>query len=192
MSRGAELEGTRKLGGLPARKGMRMKGRFAKASFALAAALVFISAPVGATVTLTMDGVWWQALTHDEKVIAIQGAQAGLFSGYEAGHIDSWFEAIRTFKLPSSAFAKLGLGKPPFFSKPFGTYVDEIDVWYEVHPKRTGIEPAQLLIDCFADKPAFSPAQCENLGSDADKKRQRKASSMSETWTISTGSSFAL
>jgi len=148
-----------------------MKGRLAKAFFTLAAALIFISAPLGATVTLTMDGVWWQSLTQDEKVIAIQGIQAGLSSGYRAG----WFNAIRTFKVPPKvrltpeAAKKLGFVKPPYFSKSFGTYVDELDHWYEVHPKWTYILPANLLRDCFADEPAFSSAYCEKLGSSEDK-----------------------
>jgi len=156
-----------------------MKGRFAKACFAIAAALVIISAPVGATVTLTMDGVWWQALTHDEKVIAVQGMAAGLFSGYDPAHTDGWFDAIETLKVPFTPAnaKKLRFGNPPYFSKSFGTYVDELDAWYEVHPKRTGIEPAYLLIECFADKPRLSAASakiagmptCETLGSDADK-----------------------
>jgi len=149
-----------------------MTCRFAKAFFALAAALVFISAPVGATVTVTMDGVWWQALTQDEKAIAIQGMQAGLFSGYDPGHSDGWLDAIGTFKVPYTPAnaKKLGLGRPPYFSQSFGAYVDELDLWYKVHPKKTSVLPADLLVECFTDKPVFSPADCEKIfGSNADK-----------------------
>jgi hypothetical protein len=56
----------------------------------------------------------------------------------------------------------------PSFSKTFGTYVDEIDVWYEVHPKSTDIGPAKLLNECFADKPELPFKYCQ-AGSDAGK-----------------------
>ena len=158
------------------RKGTRMKARFAKASFALAAALVFISAPVGATTSVTMDGVWWQGLSQGEKLVAIQGLIAGMPMGYASGVTDGWWEAMNAFKVPTSqrqtATSKFLNGNPlagkPQFSKSFGVYVDEINVWYEVHPKRTRETPAGLLGICFADK-ASPPGGCDNLGSDEDK-----------------------
>jgi len=147
-----------------------MKRRLAKASFALAAALVFVSAQAGATVTLSMDGVWWQSLTRGEKVVAVQAVITGISTGYALGHSNGWSDTLDIFKLtPTGADArKLGYGKPPHFSKSFGTYVDELDLWYEGHSK-TSIGPSALLAWCFDDNPEFSASVCETLGSDADK-----------------------
>jgi len=149
----------------------KMPGRLAKVSFALATMLMVVSGPVGATVTLTMDGVWWQSLTKNEKIIAIQGIQAGISSGYRAG----WFNAIGTFKVPPKvrltpeAAKKSGFIKPPYFSKSFAAYAHELDHWYESHPQWTDILPTVLLRDCFADEPILSRANCDRLGSNADK-----------------------
>jgi hypothetical protein len=147
-----------------------MKRQLAEISLAIAAALVFISSPVGATVTITTDGVWWQALSRDQKITAMQGLQAGLTTGYFSGFLDAEIQVSLGLKLPvATVNKKIETNYQPVFSKSFGTYIDELDVWYEVHPKRTGIEPAQLLGDCFADKPAYGPQDCEKLGSEADK-----------------------
>jgi hypothetical protein len=158
---------------------MRMNSRLARASFALVAALVFISAPVGATTTVTMDGVWWQGLAQSEKVVAVQAMIAGLDSGYKLGHSDGVMDALGNLQGSPLTLAavnnrlaaakKIGLGDPPNFSQTFGTYGDEINVWYEVHPKRTSILPADLLALCFDDKPILTPADCNSMGSNADK-----------------------
>jgi len=154
-----------------------MKARFAKASFALAAALVFISTPVGATTSITFDGVWWQGLSSNAKVVALQGILAGIDMGYTSGWYGGDLYVSNTYLTPQQRTAVINqhAKKPldeldalraaaPTFSKTFGTYVDEINVWYEVHPKGTGIPPAQLLSGCFADKPDYDPATCDNIG----------------------------
>jgi hypothetical protein len=156
-----------------------MPARLAKASLALAAALLLIAAPVEATTSLTMDGVWWQGLSQGEKVVAVQAMIVGLDSGYKLGHSDGVMDALGNLQgLPLTLAAvnkrlaaakKIGLGDPPDFSQTFGTYVDEINVWYEVHPKRTSILPADILALCFDDKPILSPADCNSMGSNADK-----------------------
>ena len=151
-----------------------MKGRLAKATFALAAALVFVVTPARGTVSVSEDGAWWQGLTATEKVVALEGMLAGVDSGYISGHTDGYFYALLTFGVPPSkwegnaaALSDERLAKKPKFSKAFGTYIDEINVWYEVHPKRTSIDPSDLLESCFADKPILP--SCDDLGSDLDK-----------------------
>jgi len=154
-----------------------MKDRLARASFAIAAALLFASAPVGATTSITFDGVWWQGLSSNAKVVALQGILAGIDMGYTLGWFGGDLYISNTYMTPQqrAAITNQKLKKSldevdalraaaPTFSKTFGTYVDEIDVWYEVHPKMTVIGPAQLLGDCFADNPAYSPVPgyCEN------------------------------
>lgn len=154
-----------------------MKSRLVKASFAFAAALVFISVPVGATTTLTTDGVWWQGLSEDEKTFTIEGMVSGYNRGYEAGRSDGWYEAIHVLKVPISeqtAASKFASEPPPpkkpKFSKTVGIYIDEINLWYKTHPKRTSISPSQLLDLCFVDEP-LSPTgvTCDDIGKDADK-----------------------
>jgi len=155
-----------------------MRSRFAKVFFALAAALVFISTPVGASVSITMDGVWWQGLSDREKVVAVEGIITGIGSGYAVGHPDGWTDAVNMLKVSNSQidqfFTKLASGKPveyltgPEFSKTFGVYVDEISLWYKVHPN-SSMGPAALLGMCFADKPKFSIEICVTMGSKPDK-----------------------
>jgi hypothetical protein len=146
-----------------------MKGRFAKASFAIATALVLLSAPVGATTSVTMDGVWWQGLSEGEKVVALQGILAGLSTGYDQAYYDGAFAAMATFKVPvtSSAAIKVPHGTPPDFTKPFGTYIDELDLWYKTYPKAATVYSSYVLVWCFADKPRLSQAECGKLGTDA-------------------------
>jgi len=158
-----------------------MKGRFAKASFVIAAALVFISTPVGATTSITFDGVWWQGLSSNAKVVALQGILTGIDVGYAAGWFDGDLYVANTYMTPQQTNARLhesfdktmnGVNALraaiPTFSKTFGTYVDEINVWYQVHPKSTDILPAKLLLDCFVDKPELPFKYCQ-AGSDAGK-----------------------
>jgi len=155
---------------------MRMKGRFAKASFALAAALLFAVAPARATTSVSEDGVWWQGLSANEKVVALQGIMTGISVGYVLGHAAGRTDTYQLFKVPESSLESAimaGHVPPdseiaPTFSKTFGTYVDEINVWYKVHPN-SSMEPSSLLGMCFADKPEFSLEICATIGSNADK-----------------------
>lgn len=154
-----------------------MKDRFAKAFLGVAAALLFAVAPARATTSLTMDGAWWQGLSQGEKIVALQGILDGLDSGYDSGRTNGWFEAIHTFGVPfsqvqtaSSKFINDPPPNKPQFSKTFRIYIDEINLWYEVHPKRTTVKPSGLLGYCFVDKPSFSPgATCDDFGKALDK-----------------------
>lgn len=157
-----------------------MKGRLAKATFALAAALVFVSGPARATESVTFDGVWWQGLTRGEKIVALEGILAGIDSGYSSGWwgggsyiLNAYMTSQQRAAVMNRRFRTLTVesdaerAAAPAFSKTFGTYVDEIDVWYEAHPKRTSVEPVNLLEGCFANKPIIS--SCDDVGSDLDK-----------------------
>lgn len=175
--RKADLEGHGNHMGLLAMKGTRMKRRFARAFFALAVALLFAVAPAGATTSVTMDGVWWQGLSESEKIVAVEGMLAAFDSAYTAGAATGINWAVVAFKVPAAqvnkatdAIIREELHAGPEFSKTFGVYRDEINVWYEAHPKRTAISPDMLLSTCFADKPSFLPGQtCDDLGSTFDK-----------------------
>ena len=64
--------------------------------------------------------------------------------------------AVAAFKVPSAqqnkaldALIREEVHGGPQFSKAFGVYRDEINVWYEAHPKRTAISPDLLLSTCF-------------------------------------------
>jgi hypothetical protein len=152
---------------------MNVKSWLVKVSLALAVALLFAAKPASATTSLTMDGVWWQTLSRDQKIIAVEGMLAGYHSGYGDGWNGGYRYAIRAYNVPLSKSVPLltnslvaSATSEPAFSKTFGTYVDEIDVWYEAHPKRTSGFPADLLSRCFADA---GPGQfCESYGSAAD------------------------
>lgn len=135
-----------------------MKGRVAKATFALAAALVFVSGPARATESVTFDGVWWQGLRQAEKVVAIEGMLAGYDSGYRDGWLAGYYYAVFAYAVPFSKLQNAtqtwnGMSKKETsFSKPFGTYIDEIDAWYEGHPDKLGtVYTSALLVDCFSD-----------------------------------------
>jgi len=158
-----------------------MKGRFAKASVAIAAAIIFNSTPLGATTSVTMDGVWWQGIPSNAKVIAVQAILAGIDIGHTAGWFDGDSYVANTYLTAQQTNARLKenfnksmdevnalRASAPTFSKTFGTYVDEIDVWYEAHPKSTDIGPAKLLNECFADKPELPFKYCQ-AGTDASK-----------------------
>ena len=167
------------------RKGTRMKSRFAKARFALAAALLFVVAPARATTSVTMDGVWWQELPPNVKVYVVQGMITGLAEGHNSGWADGE-KYVRDTYITSSqqrlailqketkklmAGTNAEAANAPVFSKTFGTYIDELDTWYQAHPKRTIIRPIVLLDQCFADN-ATLPAiglSCDDLGKDFDK-----------------------
>jgi hypothetical protein len=159
-----------------------MKRRLAKASFALAATLLLAVAPVGATTSVTMDGVWWQGISSNAKVVAVQGILTGIDSGYTSGWFGGDLYIFSTYMTPqqrasiTNARVTKSLAEEdalraaaPTFSKTFGTYVDEIVVWYEVHPKSTSIGPAQLLEECYADKPPLTASDCDALGNAAAK-----------------------
>jgi hypothetical protein len=138
---------------------------------------MFAVSPASATTSLTTDGVWWQGLTEREKIIAIEGMLAGFNSAYVQGAATGVNWAIVAFKVPSAQVNKstdaiIGaeMNAEPHFSKTFGVYRDEIDVWYEAHPRRTTISPDLLLSTCFADKPSLRPGQtCDDVGSALDK-----------------------
>lgn len=160
-------------------KGKRMKSLFSKASFALATTLLFAVAPARATTSITLDGVWWQGLSDREKIVAVQGVLSGIGAGHSVGHTDGWKDAITVFKVSDSQINQIlnqmSAGKPlpytkaPDFSQTFGIYVDEINLWYKIHPTRTFVEPGTLLGLCFGDKPVFEASVCDKFGSDQDK-----------------------
>jgi hypothetical protein len=151
-----------------------MRSRLVQASVALAAALLFATAPARATTSVTMDGVWWQGLSQLEKVVAVQGIINGIGMGYVLGHTAGRTDTYTLFKIPTETLLstiQAGRVPPdsqnaPEFSKTFGVYVDEINVWYEAHP-HSSMRPDGLLGMCFADKPVYTMEICEKMGAAA-------------------------
>jgi hypothetical protein len=114
-----------------------MPGRFAPVAFALATALLIASPPARATTSITMDGVWWQGLSSAQKTVAVQAMMTGIASGYVLGHAKGRTDTYQLFKIPEPALEsaiQAGRVPPdsqnaPEFSKTFGIYVDELDLW---------------------------------------------------------------
>ena len=150
--------------------------RLIRTIYALATALLVATAPAAATTTITMDGVWWQGLSDAQKVVAVQAMIDGIGTGYVQGHVKGRANAYQLFNVPTDTILKTiqaGQMPPdsegtPEFSKTFGVYVDEINVWYEAHSK-TAMRPSFLLAECLSDKPVFSMEICEKIGSDTNK-----------------------
>lgn len=138
---------------------------------ALALTVGFLGTPARATetVTVTLDGVWWQGLDLHDQLLAVQGMIAALDFKCAMGPND----VLKDGSVQCSHWPD---GKPQevrWFSKPFGTYIDEINAFYVAHPKRpTIILPVTILGQCFADDPFMSHLHgysCDSLGSYADR-----------------------
>ena len=123
--------------------------RISRTVYTLAVALLVDIAPAAATTTITMGGVWWQGLSDAQKVVAVEAMIDGIGTGYVQGHVKGRANAYQLFNVPTDTILKriqTGQMPPdsqhaPEFSKTFGVYVDEINVWYEAHSK-TAMRPS--------------------------------------------------
>jgi hypothetical protein len=142
----------------------------------LAAVLLFAVVLAGATTSVTMDGVWWQGLSKLEKAVAVQALIDGISTEYVLRHTIGRTDTYKLFNVPTQTLLsaiQAGRVPPdsqnaPVFSKTFGIYIDELDLWYKVHSKMS-MTPSHLLADCFSDKPVFEASICETLGNDTNK-----------------------
>ncbi|MBD5605185.1 MAG: hypothetical protein IAI48_08870 [Candidatus Eremiobacteraeota bacterium] len=112
-----------------------------------------------ATERIIFDGAWWQSLTHDEQLIAVQG----MLSGYSAGFLDGAVGEelprkptmaqldARTRQL--DRVAKYAYAESPYS---FGTIVDRISAAYRDHPALEKIR-----VENFYDCAATSVDGCE-------------------------------
>ncbi len=92
----------------------------------------------------------------------------GIGEGYVLGHASGRTDTYTLFKIPTQTLlSTIQAGRvprdsqgQPEFSKTFGIYVDQINLWYKIHPQST-LRPNGLLGMCFADKSAFTMEICD-------------------------------
>lgn len=129
-----------------------------------------------ATEFVTMDGVWWQTLSEHDQITAVKAMLPAIHVGYVSGRVDGFFEAVEAFRrvIPYNKeepiidnWHRTSVSREPEFTHTFGVYIDQINVWFEAHPKRTSSLPADLLFFCLADKPEIKD-NCKTWDSAAD------------------------
>jgi hypothetical protein len=140
-----------------------------------------------------MDGVWWQGLTEDQKIAAVQAMMVAYRKGYYDGSDEAAGNAAilkwkswggpRPTPPPGSPSAPPGIdfidqkayrqvmqqttaNRPSFDGRPFVDAVTEIDAIYRAHPSLLTTEVSAFLV-CAATSPKSRAAlhlpTCEYL-----------------------------
>jgi len=147
-----------------------------KPHFITAAALfagIILGLTVGravATETVIEDGVWWQSLDYDHQLVAMQALIQGYQQGWNDGTIAEsvavtavipkyWTEPLST--------AHMSDAPAPNFPQNFGTYVSEMNSFYEDHPEAASVTAGDVL-GCLASPPDI---ECDQLAKDAQPHR---------------------
>lgn len=130
-----------------------------------------------ASTTVTFDSVWWNGLSQDEQIVAVEGAIDSYQQGYTNGAIalsgtvhDYMLQHVKVSDRDSIATAMYhALDKmpkmTPIFSKTFGTYIHGISDFYSNFPDASKVTIGGIVV-CLADKPERS---CEQVAKAASK-----------------------
>lgn len=98
--------------------------------FAFATLLAVFALPAAAQQRITFDGTWWQNLSHDEKISAVQGMLVAFEGARQVGIVDACLKYYpKTYK---TCMTKVPVS--PVLDLTFGSYVDRIDAVYREHP----------------------------------------------------------
>src|SRR5262249_19882405 len=117
-----------------------------------------------ATESVTMDGVWWQQLSDEAKLYAVQS----MVDSYQIGYLQGSATVLKKILFSKIGSTSGGMkavadamksNRVPEFSKTFGTYVDQINDFYASNPAKAGIRVG-LVIGCLSDHPVV---QCSDL-----------------------------
>ncbi len=103
------------------------------------------------------DGIWWESLAHESKLVAVKVMIDAYESGYASGALDilsanahNIADNKKAFESLSSAEERLG------FTRTEKTYVDELDDFYANYPDLMDKVLVSDLMDCMADHPKQS------------------------------------
>lgn len=101
--------------------------------------------PGDATVTLNMDGVWWQSLGEQDQLVAVQGMVAGFHAG--------WLGAAKYHPpnkpFPFDTFLDTLSHQPDPSGMTFDTIADHITEAYRDHPALLKVEVSSFLPCAF-------------------------------------------
>ncbi len=123
-----------------------------------------------ATETISEDGIWWQGLDYDHQITAIQALMAGYQQGWDDGAIAKSVAVNlvipKYWTLPLQT-AHMSDSPSPSFPKTFGTYISEMNSFYEDHPDASSVTAGNVL-GCLSTPPDID---CDQLAKDAQTHR---------------------
>lgn len=131
--------------------------------------LIIVALPASATESVTFDAEWWNSLTEDGQISAVQGAIDAFSDGYEESTINSAVylrisadgDRSKAHGIPSqylyAASDHILSSRAPQFSKTFKTYIDGITDFYENYPAASSATIGYVL-RCLSDTPLDSCA----------------------------------
>jgi hypothetical protein len=89
------------------------------------------------------DGTWWQALTADQKIVAVQSLIAGYRIGFFEGHFIQL--GIDMKKASKAAIDQMKFAERLRFSKSVETYVIDINSFYDKYPDLRHLDVSNLV-----------------------------------------------
>jgi hypothetical protein len=110
--------------------------------------------PAVAQDSVTLDGNWWQSLSEDEQLVAVESDISALELGYLYGITAP---ALIGHPWSSNIYLQL-LRREPRFPHTFGYYIAAITDFYVMH-SRAIKAPVSEVLSCLADNPMSSCAR---------------------------------
>lgn len=138
------------------------------------------------TVTyLTTDGIWWEGLSDEDRVVAVQGMLAGFNAGYNNALAQALFDVADTAAKKTGPFVYSKLSnveianrfngimkqvqreRPSFAYRAFSKTADIITSTYENHPAL-----AKTDVSVFVACAATNGFNCDKLAKSLDRLKQ--------------------
>ncbi len=113
---------------------------------------LIMTLPARSSGEVTMDGTWWNGLSGEQQLTAVQAGLSAYDSGFASGLVTGMLH-------PTMGYRKVFDKYYPDFGKIFGYYQEAINDFYVRHPAASDVGFG-LVMGCVADNPVQS---CEDV-----------------------------